>query len=124
MITVLLTNAWLDFKAFRYDTNFFDEAVEMFVDDWIAGKIVWEFEELNDAFTPEWLEANGYPNEDCETAIYKQTEIVTYVWHWCGETDGDDQIIYGYFVKTAPVSEDEWPTLGICSGISALDDEP
>lgn len=123
MITVLLTNAWLDFKALRYDTNFFDEAVERFVDDWVAGKIVWEFEELNDAFTPEWLEANGYPTEDCETAIHRETEIVTYVWHWCGETDGDDQIIYGYFVKTAPVNEEEWPTLGICSGILALDDE-
>ena len=123
MITVLLTNAWLDFKAFRYDTNFFDEAVKMFVDDWIAGKVVWEFEELNSTFTPELLTENGYPNNDCEVAVYKQTEVVTYVWHWCGETVGDDSVIYGYFVKTVPVNAEEWSTLGICCGVRALEDE-
>lgn len=108
MITVILTNAYQDDKTLRYNTNSFDEAVKMFVDDWIEGKIVWEVEELNDAFTPEWLKNEGYPFDGFEPTI-EETEVVVYTWQWAG----DDQSVTGYFVKSAPIEDGEWPTAGV-----------
>lgn len=113
MITIFIANDWLDFKVRRYNTNSFDEAAIMLVDDWRAGKIEWEFEEITNAFTAEWLEAKGYPVDYMEPKIDRENEFVHHRWHWHGETEGDDVLIYGYFFKTTPVQEDEWPTLGV-----------
>lgn len=108
MITVILTNQWLDNKTLRYKTDSFDEAVKMLVDEWIAGKIVWEVEELNRAFTPEWLREGGYPFNGFEPTI-EDTEVVVYYWQWAG----DHESIIGYFIKSAPVATGDWPTAGI-----------
>jgi hypothetical protein len=137
MITVLLNTDWGDTQALRYNTNSFDEAVTMVVDDWIAGKVPWGQEDVLAAFTPQWLEANGYPSEDSAPSIHKETEIVTYVWHWYGETENtentenddaddfnEDVIVYGHFIKSAPVQEGEWPTRGLNSFPVALLDDP
>lgn len=122
MITVLISNGQLDVKARRYETDSFDEAVQMLVEEWMAGEIVWADEEFNAAFSPQWLEANGFPEADVEPEVDVNTEVVTYVWHWCGETDGDDYVVYGYFVKSVPLRKSDWPTKGLSSGISALPD--
>lgn len=124
MITVLLVSDWLETRPLRYDTDSFDEAAVRLVDDWFAGRIRWEAEEVQTAFSPQWLQANGYPGNNCEPQIHRETGIVTYVWHWCGEEESDDQVVYGYFIKSAPVGEDEWPTRGLPSFIDALPEEP
>jgi hypothetical protein len=117
MITVLLTDGCLDFKTRRYDTNSFDEAAKMLVDDWCAGEFFWEYDEHNEAFTHEWLKEYGYPNEDFSPVVNRETEVVEYDWYWHGETESEDHIIFGYFFKTAPVADDEWPTLGLDPGL-------
>ncbi len=113
MITIVLVSMMNEVNIRRYDTNSFDEAAEFLVDDWIAGKIVWEWEETNEKLSADWMEKYGYPIEDFEPEIDKETEVCTLTWHYCGETDGDDEIVYGYFVKSAPVQDDEWPTAGV-----------
>jgi hypothetical protein len=113
MITILLTNDWLDFKIRRYETNSFDDAAISLVDDWRDGKIVWDLDELNEGFTPEWLELAGYPTDEFEPEIDNENEVVKYKWHLCAEDESDDLIVYGYFFKTVPVENDEWPRLGI-----------
>lgn len=56
MITVVLISMMNEAITRRYDTNSFDEAVEKLVDDWVDGKIVWEWEETNEKLNSEWME--------------------------------------------------------------------
>lgn len=113
MITVILVNVTHEAITRRYDTNSFDEAVEDLVDDWVGGEIIWDWEETNERLSPEWMERNGYPFDGFEPQIDKETEVCSYTWHCCGETDGDDEIVYGYFIKSARVQDNEWPTAGV-----------
>ena len=112
MITVLLLDMYSQVITRRYDTNLFDEAVHMLVDDWISGVISWDDISISEAFTPEWLRENGYPCEDVEPDI-DETEIVHYRWHWPGETESDDQIVDAFMVKSSQVQDHEWPTKGV-----------
>lgn len=113
MITILLVNIVNEVIIRRYDTNSFDEAAKTLVNDWIKGKIAWEWEETNVKINAKWIQEYGYPTEDSEPRIDKATEVCTLTWHYCGETDGDDEIVSGYFVKSASVKDDEWPTAGV-----------
>lgn len=111
MITILLNNRMMEVVTRRYNTNSFDEAAIQLVDDWVSGQLSWEDEETNEAFTPEWLEKNGYPQDDCLPEIDEETEIIHYSWFWW---NGEDELIIdGYFIKSSPVEPGEWPTMGV-----------
>lgn len=111
MITVILTNSWLEFVTRRYDTNSFDEAVTWLVDDWANGEIKWEAEETTEAFTPDWMKRYGYPNNGIEPEIDRETGIVLYSWFWC---NGEDELVVeGRFIKSSPIEDGEWPTMGV-----------
>ncbi len=101
----------LEFVTRRYDTVSFDEAATLLIDDWIEGKFKWETEETVAAFSPEWLERYGYPYEGCLPEIDTETEIVSYQWFWF---NGEDELIVdGYFIKSSPIQDGEWPTMGV-----------
>ena len=111
MITAILNTSCLEFIIRRYDTNSFDEALEMVVDDWVDGKIKWETEEIAAAFTPEWMSQNGYADEGIEPNIDRENECVSVIWYlWNSE---DEWIVEGRFIKSAPVEEGDWPTMGL-----------
>lgn len=110
MITIILSNDWLEFVTRRYDTNSFDEAAKQLVEDWIAGEFKWDTEETVEAFSPEWLKKHGRSKEDCLPEIDAETEIISYRWFWF---NGEDELIVdGQFIKSAPIEEGEWPTMG------------
>ena len=111
MITVILNNSWLEFIVRRYDTNSFDEALELLVDDWADGKIKWETEETAEAFTPEWMAQHGYAEEGIEPIIDRENEIVGVTWFWW--SNEDELVVDGRLIKSAPVEESEWPTMGL-----------
>ncbi len=111
MITIILNNDVLEFVTRRYDTNSFDEAVTQLVDDWTEGKVKWETEETAEAFSPEWMAKYGYPSDVCLPEIDEETQVVSYRWFWF---NGEDELVVdGQFIKSAPVEEGEWPTMGI-----------
>ena len=101
----------LEFVTRRYDTNSFDEALIRLVDDWVTGKFKWDTEETAKAFSPEWLMKFGYPTEDFLPDIDTETEIVNYRWFWC--CGNDELIVDGHFIKSIPIGEGEWPTMGV-----------
>ncbi|PQV64274.1 hypothetical protein B1R32_106120 [Abditibacterium utsteinense] len=110
MITIILDNEMNEFVTRRYNTNSFDQATIWLVDDWIGGKIKWDAEFTNEAFSPEWLQKYGYPQEDCLPEIDLETKIVSYRWFWC---DGESEhVVDGQFIKSAPIEDGEWPTMG------------
>ena len=110
MITVILNNSWVEFIIRRYDTNSFDEAVELLVDDWADGKVKWDTEETAAAFTPEWMAKNGYADDNFDPSIDRKNEIVKVGWFWW---NGEDELIVeGRLIKSAPIEESDWPTMG------------
>lgn len=113
MITVLLVNIINEVITRRYNTNSFDHAARLLVQDWMDGKFVWNWEDTNEKITPKWIEEYGIPTTACEPNINRETEVCSLTWHYCGETDGDDEIVTAYFVKSAPVEVGEWPTAGV-----------
>ena len=108
MITVLLVNMSAETIIRRYDTNSFDEALELLLADWMSGKIVWHFEDTNNAITPEWLERYGQPTDDFEIMI--EEDVVIHSWLYCGEREIDDQGVSAFMVKSAPINAGELPT--------------
>ncbi len=110
MITAILNNSMLEFIIRRYDTNSFDAALEMVVDDWVDGKIKWETEEIAKAFTPQWMAQYGYDYDGTDPVIDRDNEVVSVTWFlWNRE---DEWIVEGRFVKSAPVEAGDWPTNG------------
>ncbi len=83
MVTVLLVNMCAKTIIRRYDTKSFDEALKFLLDDWMNGKIIWEFEDANKAITPEWLKRYGQPEEGIEIMV--EEDVVIHNWHYCGE---------------------------------------
>ena len=108
MITVLLVNMNAETIIRRYDTNSFDEALKLLLDDWMNGKIIWEFEDTNNAITPEWLKRYGQPEDGIEIMV--EEDVVTHTWNYCGERKSDDEIVSAFMVKSAPVEASELPT--------------
>ncbi len=98
MITALLVNMNAEVKVFKYDTDSAEVACEMLVKEWKEGKIVWEWWGANEAFTPEWLNELGYPPE---VGPEEELGVIKYEW-WCcqGESESDDEIVYGYFINS------------------------
>ncbi len=111
MITVLLVNMNAETIIRRYDTNSFDEALKLLLDDWMSGKIVWEFDDTNKAISPEWLKQYGQPEEDIEIMI--EENVVIHTWHYCGERESDDEIVSAFMVKSVPIKASELPTKSI-----------
>lgn len=111
MITVLLVNMCAETIIRRYDTNSFDEALELLLEDWMNGKIVWEFEDTNNAITPDWLRQYGQPDEGIEVTV--QEDVIIHTWHYCGEREIDDEIVRAFMVKSAPVDKSELATKSI-----------
>jgi len=108
MITVLLVNLCAETIIRRYDTNFFDEALNLLLQDWTDGKIIWEWNDVNEAITSEWLKLYGQPNDDIE--IYVEKDVVVHTWHYCGERESDDVIVSAFMVKSVPIEKEELPT--------------
>lgn len=111
MITVILVNMMQETRIRRYDTNSFDEAAVALADDWIDGKIVWDWEDTNEKLNAEWMRKSGYPTQDCTPDFEDEVYILT--WHYCGSSEIDDEIVIGHFIKSAPVKEGEGPTAGL-----------
>lgn len=113
MITVILINIAQETRIRRYDTNSFDEAAIALVDDWIEGQIIWNYDGTNEKLDAEYMQKWGYPTQDCVPEIDRENEVYTVSWYGCGASESDDEIVTGYFIKSAPVEEGEWPTRGL-----------
>jgi len=92
----------------RYETNSFDNALELLLEDWISGKIVWEFEDTSKTITPEWLRQYGQPSEEIEIMV--KEDVVIHTWHYCGERESDDEIVSAFMVKSTSVDKNELAT--------------
>lgn len=75
------------------------------------GEIVWEFEDTNNAISPDWLKRYKQPSEDIEIMIGQ--DVVIHTWHYCGERESDDEIVSAFMVKSAPIKASELPTKSI-----------
>lgn len=96
MVTVVLSNMNGEVLVRHYETESHREANRLLLDDWIAGEITWERASTNEALTPEWLSQNG---EELDRMPEYRAGTVIYDFHYCGPTEGDDEIVYAQMIR-------------------------
>ena|SRR6266699_554093 len=106
MITAIVIDECGQVHIRRYDTDNPRDARNRFVNEWIAGGIVWEHFELygpnctvdNPAFTPAFLREHGY--EDEPPPLVEQG-VTVYQWFCAtGPHGSDEHIVVAYFVPS------------------------
>jgi hypothetical protein len=114
MVTAIVTYSSAETHIRRYDTDDPHAAMQLFIHDWIAGRVVWEWWEFSGphcttevpAFTPDFL------REHCLNDCYNEriTEGV-HIWDWyccTGIHGSDEHIVTGYFIPpTLPPTPNE-----------------
>jgi hypothetical protein len=104
MITAIVTCGSGETHIRRYDTDDPAQAKRSFIEDWINGKVQWQYFEFDGpecdvavpAFTPEFLQ------EECLDDYYSyRIEEGVHIWEWyccTGIHGSDEHLITGYFV--------------------------
>jgi hypothetical protein len=106
MITAIVVDQCGQSQIRRYDTDNPRVARNRFVQEWIAGGIVWEHFEFfgpncrveNPAFAPEFLQKHGFEDE-IPPLVHEGVTI--YTWKCVtGPHGSDEHIVLGYFVPS------------------------
>jgi hypothetical protein len=106
MVTAIVTYQQIETHIRRYDTNDPHEAMRLFLQDWIAGRVEWKF--VDDfygpncaaevpAFTPEFLRQNCLNNPEFKPSVIEGVHIQQ--WYCCnGDHDSNEHTVTGYFI--------------------------
>lgn len=97
MISVFMVNIGAEVVIRHYETDSAEEACRLLVSDWIGGKIVWENQSTNEAYTREVLEDLLELELNSYAPHYKNG--VRYMeWYYGGETNFEDELVQLYFI--------------------------
>ena len=97
MITVFLINMNAEVIIRHYETSSEEDACRLLVTDWQEGKINWEYENTNEAFTKEFLDELL----DLELTSFSpqyQNGVRFMEWYCGGENKSNDEIVWIYFI--------------------------
>lgn len=88
-------------KILKYDTTSEDEACNFLIQDWKLGKIKWEYDYTNAAFTCEWLDKYGMEPMGSDYTPQYENGVRVVEWYCAnGPSESDDEIVWGYFLHT------------------------